>query len=390
MARKRGNNDGSIRQRKDGLWEGRITIGVNSNGTQNRKSVYGSSQAEVQKKLRDILQKVEEGDYSEPSRMTVGAWLDNWCENYGAPHWREKTLEVHRDNIRLHLKPALGKIQLRKLRADHIQAYINTEQKAGTASATIRKRMEPLQGALKQATANRLIPYNPAEHINLPQNHSKEIVFLTVEEQKKLLAVLPDNTPGRAIRFVLFTGLRASELCGLRWCDVEADSFTIRQGAQYIRQADVKPGEAKQKLSIAPPKTKAGKRTIPLTEAAKAILEAQRQAQRQQRLKIGAAWQSGIPGEGNTPVFATELGTIYERHNLARALKTYLRAAGLQDRGLHALRHTFATNWVHSGADLRTLSEILGHTKVAFTMQQYVHSDMGAKLAGLKAVENFV
>lgn len=388
MAKKRGNNDGSIRQRKDGTWEARYTAGYKPDGSQNRKSVYGATQAEVQSKLRDALRKLERGDYTEPTKISVAAWLDIYCENYGALQWREKTLEVNRDNIRLHLKPALGKIQLAKLRTDHIQAYINAEQQSGASPSSIRRRLAPLQVALKQAVINHLIPYSPAVGVKLPPAIQREISFLNVEEQKRLLAVLPDNTQGRALRFILSTGLRASELCGLRWCDISGDSFTIRQSAQYVKVEQ--PGETRQKLSLAPPKTRAGKRSIPLTAAAKALLEAQKRAQLTSRHQAGPAWCGGTPGEGETPVFATEVGTFYDRNNLNRTLRQSLSAAGLGSRGVHALRHTFATNWVRSGADLRTLSEILGHTKVAFTMQQYVHTDMSTKLAGLLAVENLV
>lgn len=387
---KRGNNDGTIRQRKDGLWEARITVGNSPDGKQKRKSIYGKTQGEVQSKMRELLTKVERGEYTETGKITVGSWLDTWCETYGAPHWREKTLEVNRDNIRLHLKPALGKIQLSKLRPDQVQAYINAEIKCGAAYGSIKRRIAPLKSALAQAVQNKMLYFNPAQNVQLPAAQQKEIDFLTVDEQRQLIPYLPDNTAGRALRFILSTGLRASELCGLRWSDIDESSFTIRQSAQYVRDTSAKEGQPKQRLSLAAPKTKAGKRTIPLTDAAKNLLESQRAAQRQQRLQVGVAWQGGPAGSGDTPVFASEVGTYYDRSNLDRTLRDCLKRAGLKTRGIHALRHTFATNWVKSGADLRTLSEILGHTKVAFTMQQYVHSDMTTKLEGLKGLENIV
>ncbi len=224
---------------------------------------------------------------------------------------------------------------------------------------------------------------NVVENVKLPKLEGKEIAYLTPDEQHTLLAALPDNTQGRAIRFILGSGLRASELCGLRWSDIDEDSFTIRKGAQYVKEASGKT----QKLVLAPPKTRAGKRTIPLTSVMLELLDQQRKAQIAARLAAGIEWQGGTPGEKNTPVFATEVGTVYDRTNLDRTLRICLKKAGLPSRGLHALRHTFATNWVRSGADLRTLAEIIGHTNVAFTMQQYVHSDMTTKRAGMLAVE---
>jgi integrase len=215
----------------------------------------------------------------------------------------------------------------------------------------------------------------------------KEIEFLTVDEQQKLLPVLPATTNGRALRFILGTGLRASELCGLRWMDIAGEQFTVKQAAQRVMDLDAGEDGNKYKLSIAPPKTKAGRRSVPLVPSMKALLDEQAKAQRLERLEAGGAWIGGTPGQGETFVFASATGTALDRCNLGRFLRASLDAAGLKHRGLHALRHTFATNCIRAGVDVRTLAEIIGHTKIAFTIQRYVHSDMATKRAALEAVD---
>ena len=380
MTKKRGNNDGTIRQRRDGRWEARVTVGYATDGKQIQKSLYGATQAEVQTKMKELQVQVDKGAFIDAPDITVGQWLQTWYSAYGVPRWRPKTAKVHSDNIRLHLIPSLGRIKLSKLRVDHVQSFINSQKDA--SSATIRKRLEPLKGALKQAVENGLIVRSAADSAKLPRQEGKEIAFLSPDEEARLLEALPDSSNGRAIRFILASGLRASELCGLRWCDIEEESFTVRQGAQYVKD-----GNGKQRLVLAPPKTKAGRRTIPLTPAMREVLDVQRVKQMEQRLVVGLGWIGGTPGKGDTPVFASEAGTVLDRNNLGRTLRLTLERLHLPNRGLHVLRHTFATKWVRSGADLRTLAEILGHTKVAFTMQQYVHSDMDTKMAGLMAVE---
>lgn len=393
MPKKRGNNDGSIRQRKNGSWEARYVAGYLPDGKPDRKSLYAPTQEEAQKKLREVLRQLDRGEYVEPNKMTIGQWLDIWFSTYGLPRWREKTAAVHRDNIRLHIKPALGNLLLQKIRSDHIQAFINRQVEQGAAPATIRKRIEPLKAALKQAFEDRLIPKNSADTIKLPMPEAPEIDFLSIAEQKALLQHLPDNTAGRALRFILGTGLRASELCGLQWGDIHGDRFTVKRSAQYVysKRANKKEKQkAELVLSIAPTKTKAGRRTIPLTSATKGILADQKAAQRIARLEVGTYWQGEIPGSDECFVFASQAGTVFDRSNLARTLRASLKVAGLRNRGIHALRHTFATNAVRAGMDMRTLSEILGHTKVAFTMQLYVHSDMDTKLAGLEAIERLI
>ena len=149
-------------------------------------------------------------------------------------------------------------------------------------------------------------------------------------------------------------------------------------------------GKLRKKVYVAPPKTKAGKREIPLTDAMQKLLEYQKKLQKEIRLKAGSAWLGGAPGDGATYIFATEIGTPMDRTNLGRALRTYLKQCKLKNRGVHALRHTFATNCVRAGADLRILSEMLDHTKGSFTMQLYVHSDLETIRSAMRKMEGHI
>lgn len=387
---KRGNNEGSIRLRKDGRWEGRYTSGYGPDGAPLLRSVYADTEQEVIRKLREVLRQIDRGEYADPSVMTVSEWLDTWFNVYGRPRWRDSTAAEHHRNIENNLKPGLGRHKLQKLRPDHIQAYINRQVGNGKAPASVRKQLEPLRSALKQAAINSLITSDPSLHLSLPPAAPREIDFLTVDEQRRLMEALPGSTYGRALMFILGTGLRASELCGLRWQDIAGDHFTIKQAAQRVLDLDRKDkakDAPKYKLSIAPPKTKAGRRTIPLTDRMLRLLSTQRDAQMLERLRAGSAWGGGIPGQGDTFVFANELGLAIERNNLGRVLRKSLDSAGLKRVGVHALRHTFATNCVRAGVDVRTLSEMIGHTKVAFTLQQYVHTNLTTMRAAMGAVE---
>ena len=387
---KRGNNEGSIRLRKDGRWEGRYTAGYGEDGSTLLRSVYADTEQEVIRKLREVLRQLDRGEYSDPSLITVGEWLDKWFNVYGRPRWRDSTSAEHHRNIENNLKPGLGRHRLQKLRPEHIQAYINRQVATGKAPASIRKQLEPLRSALKQATIDKLITTDPSTHLSLPPASHREIEFLTVDEQKKFVAALPESTHGRALMFILGTGLRASELCGLRWQDIDGDHFTIKQSAQRVLDLDREDQDMdtpKYKISIAPPKTKAGKRTIPLTDRMTKLLSSQKDAQMLDRLRAGSAWGGGIPGQSDTFVFANELGYPIDRNNLGRALRKSLDSAGIKRVGVHALRHTFATNCVRAGVDVRTLSEMIGHTKVAFTLQQYVHTNLVTMREAMSAVE---
>lgn len=132
------------------------------------------------------------------------------------------------------------------------------------------------------------------------------------------------------------------------------------------------------------PKTKAGRRTIPLTPKLKEILAAQRRHQLESRLAAGSKWHS------LDLVFTTEVGTPYEGRNLTRTLHRVLKDQGIQRLGVHALRHTFATRAIESGMDVRTLSEILGHSNITLTLQLYAHSTSETKRKAMESLEIFL
>lgn len=371
MGKKNANNEGSLYQRKDGRWVAAYT----ASGKQ--KYLYASTREEAAKKLRDTLSRMDRGEYIEPSAVTVEQWLNIWLREYAAPSVRASTYGAHEGIVRQHLIPVLGKHRLQALRPEHIQAFSNQQDKEGYAPATVKRQLATLKVALKQAVENQLLFRNPSSAVRLPKQEQKEIEFLTAEEQQALLAVLPMTTQGRALRFILGTGLRVAELCGLCWGDVSGDGFHVNQ-VTYL----VKRGGAYERVTN-PPKTKAGKRYIPINEKLRVILDEQRKGQRLERMKVGVAWEGEEPGKGMQWVFASTMGTPADRNNLARCLRGCLKEAGLKTRGVHALRHTFATNWTQVSSDYRTLSEIMGHTNVAFTIQRYVHSDKDMKKKGM-------
>lgn len=380
---KRGNNEGSIRKRENGLWEAQYVAGKKYDGKPIRRSLYGKSKQEVQEKLHDTLQRLRQDDYVPPSRMTVGEWLDEWFAIYCLTLKRNSTCTGYEDEINLHLKPYIGRILLQDLRAQNVQATVNTLAKEKKAPSTIRKAYTVLHAALEQAVINQMLVHNPSTHTILPKMEQPEIRFFTLAEQKRFIDALPDSTAGRALYFILGTGLRMAELSGLRWSDIHGSYFTV---VQTIRRNRNFSDDAKTRtfLETSTPKTRAGRRTIPLSAKMQELLITQRRIQIETRLAQGVNWNA------NDLVFCSDIGTPYEGRNLCRVLHRTLEQAGLEQMGVHALRHTFATRAIESGMDVRTLSEILGHTKVSLTLQLYVHSSMETKIKELSKMDAFL
>lgn len=379
------NNTGSVYRRKDGRYRYAYTA---PDGRQINRTA--KTEAEAVEKLNAVKASMSRGEYVNPSAMTVENWLRIWLTEYAPNTAKASTVNTYRTTIENHLIPALGSIKLQSLRVDSVQKLVNRQRKTMKPS-TIRRGMSVLKSALGQAVKNQLLTRNPAGAVKLPKIEQKEVAFLSPAEASALLDELPITTYGRAIRFLLGTGLRVSELCGLRWCDLSEDGFTVNQTLYIVEGKRLSEEEVEGKrLEEAAPKTEAGRRFIPFNDKLRELLNQQRQAQRLERVRAGSAWKGGEPGKGTQYIFATACGTPSDRHNIARALRTCSDSAGIERRGPHALRHTFATRWIQSGKDPVTLSKILGHANVAFTMKTYVHADNASKQDGMACMSSLI
>lgn len=177
-----------------------------------------------------------------------------------------------------------------------------------------------------------------------------------------------------------------SELCGLQWRDVREDGLHIERDRITYNDLE-EDGYTSEDVR---PKTDAGKRIIPLTPTLRAILEEQRMAQLRERLRAGSAWDGAEAGRGKAYIFANSLGNPADRHNLNRVFHRLLEKAELPRRGVHALRHTFATNWVQTSPDIVALARILGHTDPAFTYKTYCHAEARSVVQGMGGMEVFI
>ena len=381
IRRKRGNNEGSIRKRRDGRWEAQYSVKRQSDGKTVRRSIYGKSRQEVQEKLQEVLVSIHQDEYIEPSRITVGQWLYQWLRTYCLSLKKNSTCTGYEDEIKLHIVPYLGSIRLQDLKPQQVQLAVNALVQQGKAPATVRKAHAILHAALGRAVIDQMIKHNPSEYTVLPKMERHDIRYLTQTE--RFIQHLPDCSVGRALYFILGTGIRAGELSGLRWSDVQDDRFTVRQTVR--RNRDFTEGTpTRTHLEFGTPKSNAGHRAIPLTTKMQELIQEHRRLQAVTRLAAGEEWND------NDLVFCTELGTPYELRNLNRVLHRTLVKAGLHTMGAHSLRHSFATRAVEAGMDIRTLSEILGHTQVSLTMQLYVHSNMETKKKEMEKMDAYL
>ena len=200
---------GTLRQRADGTWEGRLTIGYDpGTGKPVRKSVYGKTQAEVRKKMTATQRAIDNGTYQAPDKTTVSEWLDTWMETFCASKLKPLTYSSYEVAIRTHIKPAIGALRLQAVRGVHVQKMYNTMLKDGLSPKTIKNVAAILHKAFSVAMKQGMVQANPCDAAELPKAQHKEIKPLTDAEIPLFLEAIESNPLKNAYALCLFAGLR--------------------------------------------------------------------------------------------------------------------------------------------------------------------------------------
>lgn len=363
MAKKNANNGGSIRQRPDGRWEARVTIGTNpATGKPVRKSLYGSTQKEVKQKMTALLSDLDKGTYQEPSKMTVAQWFDEWLETFIRPTLKPLTVETYEKHIRNHIKPNIGALPLRSVRGTHIQTIYNGMLNNGSSPKTIKNVSAVLHKSFSVAVKQGLIPQNPCDSTELPKQQRQEIKPLTDSEIPLFLSAI-DNEPLRNVFAVcLFAGLRRGEALGLTWDCIDFKSGEIHVTKQLQKQNGIG-------YTLAP-YTKSGKsRIVKPPIICFDYLKAEKVKQAQNKLRAGQAWSNK-----DNLVFTDALGVALSFDVFYKHYKKVATSIGRPDSRPHDLRHTCATTAIACGADAKSVQSMLGHATASFTLNVYCHA----------------
>jgi integrase len=371
MAKRRPSGDGMVRKREDGRWEGRIVIGHKENGDPIFRYIYAETQKELTAKLRQNITAYQGVDLTEECRMTLSEWLDRWLEQMVAI-LRPSTLEHYRSDMEHHVKPYLGQKKLTQITASDLRklyddlkkqgrVHPRPGQSRGLATTTIHGIHTTLHHALKSAVDQRLLPHNPADHVEPPKVAHKSMTILNEEQLDTFLAAVEQDPIWKDFFYTeLTTGLRLGEICGLMWSD-----FDARKGTLSVNRTIHK--EKGGRLVTGDTKTYAGTRTIVLPDSTAELLRCRKK-------NSYSVWIFPNPLKPEAPMNPS---TAYHQ------LKKLLEENGLPGLRFHDLRHTFATHALANGVDAKTLSGILGHTKASFTVDTYTHTttDMHKKAA---------
>lgn len=238
MARKATRNaqgGGTIRQRPDGRWEARYTVGRDpGTGKQIQRSVYGSTQKEVRQKLAQAVAALDKGVYQAPNRIKVSEWLKEWLDTFCTNKVKPLTLQTYAGLIRNHINPAIGSMELQTVKGTHIQRLYNTMVKAGLSGKLIRNVSAVLHKAFSVAIKQGIIQVNPCDGAELPKVERREIKPLADEEIPLFLQAIDGSPMRNAYALCLFAGLREAECLGLSWkqVDFQRGRITVSQQLQ--------------------------------------------------------------------------------------------------------------------------------------------------------------
>lgn len=355
MPKKRGNGEGSVYKRKDGLWVGQYKIQT-QNGPKT-KYIYSKTRKEAASKLADALAERDSGLVYKCGPMSLGDYLVWWLEATKGTI-KERTWIRAEIDVRVHIDPVLGKSKLDRLSALQLQTFYRTKLDSGLSPRTVQIIHATLHKALKQAVRWQLIPRNVTEAVEPPKADKKEIKPLDEKQAKRLLKAARGNKLEALYVLAVTTGMRKGELLGFQWKDVDLDSGTL--GVNRTIFGGV----------VSPPKTAKSRRSIKLSKSALVALTNHERTDE---------W-----------VFCTSVGTTISLHNLHnRSWKPLLKAAGLPlTTRFHDLRHTCATLLLTKDVHPKIVQDLLGHSSISTTLDTYSHVLPNMQEKVVAAIEN--
>ncbi len=358
---------GCIVQRSKGSWRLLFDAGRDpETGKRRQKSItVRGTKNDAERKLREMLHSLETGGYVNPTRLTVGEWLDQWCKGYVAMHTTPRTAESYQVIVKRHLVPALGALLLTQLQPHHLHEYYvralsqgRADGKGGLSPRSVLYHHRMLAEALGHAVKMGLVARNVADAVDPPRPSRPAMTTLAPKDIPRLLSTAEEMPYHDLFYTALYTGLRLGELLALRWCDVDLDLSFLSVVQTLYRRGD---------YVIKEPKSRYSRRTVALPPSLALLLRRRRAEQE----ALGGLL--GKPITYGDFVFAYADGSPLDPSTVSHAFARTVRKAGLPHIRFHDLRHSHATLMLSAGVHPKVVSERLGHSSVAFTLDTYSH-----------------
>jgi len=320
-----------------------------------------AAEADINNKIRFV----EHGGYLLAENPTVGELVQRYYEVEVEPHRTKSTLNLYKTGIDTMKKYRIWTLKAKKIKPIDIRNLVNEMIKDGKTPSTVQKYLKPLKMALDQADVDDIIPSSPYKGIkfNLEKRKDNTVAWSAKDIQKFLKHIRGNYDLYPAVMIALYTGMRIGEICALEWRDIKDKSISVDKIID--RDNTVRSGT----------KTMQG-RTVPVSSDLNRMFTEIRQMILKQEYP-------------STPYIVTDKkGNRILPCNLRHKFDVAVKAAGVPKISFHGLRDTFATTAIESGADVKSVSLILGHTSVKFTFDKYVKPSDGMKEKTVESVQN--
>jgi integrase len=355
----------SISKRKDGKWLGQ----VNSGG--KRKSFYGNTKKEVESKISEYLNDINTyGAEMSKVNISIEKLMHTHLFVNVKPRVSLGTFERYMSLYNTHIKDStFGGYDAKVTIHNDVQKFINSKSDLSNQSISMIKYL--LHQSFNHAIANNIIRVNPVAAISPPRSTYKEkaIDVLTIDEQAKFMSVLSKTHYELLFVLELNTGMRVGEITALRWENVDLDNQTIkvRETKRLVKKYD-NDGNSQDIMHTKEPKSKSGSRDIPIHKNINKKLK---------ELKINNG------ASKDDFVFLNTNKEQIKYDSISKAQKMLCKKAKIREVTFHCLRHTFATRLIENGEDIKTVSQLLGHSKADITINRYVHSTANTKIQAI-------
>lgn len=340
----------NIQKRQNGKWRARYRDDA---GKEHAR--HFERKTDAQRWLDEVSASVLTGQYVDPraGRITFRVYAEQWRQ--AKPH-RPTTAVKAEQHLRVHAYPSFGDLPLARIRRSDVQSWVTGLQKKpgkadGMKASTVRTTFNTVRAVFQAAVHDRVITASPCTGVDLPEVPRRKVVPLSVDQVRALSAAMPEQYRALVI-LAAGSGLRPGELFGLqvRHVDFFKRQLHVEQQVQQTPKGGTR---------VCPPKTKESERVVPLPDVVVHALVA--------HLKTFPAGLDNFlfqdPRGG--PIVATRL--------MDSAWRPARNAAGLPTTGMHQLRHTYASLLIAAGESVKVVSERLGHTNAAMTLNVYSH-----------------
>ena len=374
---KRGEN---ITKRKDGRWEARVLKGYNQDGRAIYKSLYATSYATAKAKKMEYVALFNFKEIKANNNGVFDTVLSLFLQ-YKKYQVKASTFACYTNIIDKHIRPTLGIIKIHKIDSVVIERFIDEklnngriDRSGGLSRKTVKDILTVLSLVLKYANKIGLMNISQI-HYSLPKIEKEDVEIFTADEETLItnFAISSNNFQKFGVCLALYTGLRIGEICALQWENIDLQNSLIFVKSTLMRITNTdKNSKQKTKIIIDTPKTVAGKRVIPIPS-----------------FLLPKLYELYGENKRNRDFFLTGTTKYIEPSNYYVKYQKWLQEMNLTEHSFHALRHTFATRCIESGFDIKTLSEVLGHTDVNITLNRYVHSSLDLKRVNMEKLSIF-